>query len=214
MGFENFVLLAFVNIFVMPSLTTAMCDTGMPVSSLKLPRGMHIDALNAQVIGKYLHEMYYAVPRLPNGEALYFPDLSYFVQFDNTSESFVYSYNTKGEFPLNGERMECIRRSDTLPQESPYNRAEFRLFSESGDGVQIIWSSCPSQYVWVLRCYAPNNAHCDVLSANIGLLVHSIPDDLPWPLVLNDLKDTQVEMGNNAFKWFYTFGETSRCIEC
>ncbi|XP_052811649.1 uncharacterized protein LOC128239181 isoform X2 [Mya arenaria] len=115
---------------------------------------------------------------------------------------------------LNGKRMECIRRFDTLPQERPYNRAEFRLVRDSGDGVQILWSSCPSKYVWVVRCYAPNNAHCDVLSANIGLLVPTIPDDLPWPLVLNDLEDTQVEMGNNAFKWFFTFGETSRCIEC
>ncbi|XP_052808539.1 uncharacterized protein LOC128237231 [Mya arenaria] len=126
----------------------------------------------------------------------------------------MYAYSSKGEFPLNGERMECIRRFNTYTQESPYNRAEFKLVREGGDGVLIFWSSCPSQYVWVLSCYTPDNARCNVLKADIGLFVPTIPDDLPWPLVLNDLKETQVEMGNNAFKWFFTFGETSRCLEC
>ncbi|XP_052808094.1 uncharacterized protein LOC128236974 [Mya arenaria] len=115
---------------------------------------------------------------------------------------------------MNGGRMECIERFYTYPQESPYNRAEFQVIRDSGDGVLIFWSSCPSQYVWVLRCQSTDNARCAILNADIGLLVPTIPDDLPWPLVLNDLRETQVEMDNNAFKWFYTFGETSRCIKC
>ena len=73
-----------------------------------------------------------------------------------------------------------------------------------------VWSSQSSAFYWRLRCYVNTTSTCPREHTDFSLFVAGVPDDLNWPIVLQDLALTGVQFASPEYKWFYAFSESSK----
>ena len=79
--------------------------------------------------------------------------------------------------------------------------------------LQVMWSSCPQNYIWSMRCsdWSTSSIRCPIGSVMLGLYVRQTGlDDLPMDDIVRDLCPTGIKFGASDFKWFYSFGENSK----
>ncbi|WAR22388.1 hypothetical protein MAR_016362 [Mya arenaria] len=172
-----------------------------------------------ETAGKFWHELYYVLPFI-NGKPRYIPDINYFLRFSATDDPNVYKIDTKGDIPsVDQGRLICVQRPEFAVLSNPIMNAEFSLrktVNGPNSRSLVVWSSDPEHFFWTMRCREeghPNNSTCNIDQTDMALFVSGTPNDLNWPLVLEDIAKTNITFADRAYKWFYAYSETSRCID-
>lgn len=184
------------------------CGANRGLTYLSIPKAMSLLDFRRHFANKTLAEMYFAVPIPPS----FVTDVNYFASFSYVSNN-SYRYDTYAETvttPANPNST-CVRSSSTLSLVPSANTA---MFFKSGTNQMIVfWSSCPSSYLWSIKCigwFAGLNI-CPLRSIALGLYIHGTPDNLPLDGALKDLRLTGATFGITDLTWSFTYGKNTLC---
>ncbi|XP_045177350.1 uncharacterized protein LOC123537594 [Mercenaria mercenaria] len=168
---------------------------------------LSLDEFDSFIVDKRMGEMYFALERPP----IFMPDMNYKSSITKIPASSKYMQSTSGESTI--ANSQCVRENATL---TPMYGLDKTLFFR-GDGtstVQAMWSSCPSKYIWNMRCenFVYGKRKCLLSETYFGVYIHDDMNDAPMDDIVQDLcRATGIRFGSQNFKWFFTFGENTVC---
>ena len=70
------------------------------------------------------------------------------------------------------------------------------------------WSSCPTSYIWSMRCteYIPPARRCRLGKTEIGVFIVNGLKDLPLDSLAGDLCQTGIKFSTTDLEWFHVYG--------
>lgn len=188
----------------------ALCGSKQNITFVEIPDAktlMSIRDFDMFIVDKTMAEMYFALPVPP----AFLPDINYYSTISKDTGSSTYLQHTIGESL--GTNPTCSRFTTSLKPTMPFSdRALF--YRADSSTAQGHWSSCPTKYVWSMRCdkYFPGKKLCDLKDVMLSVYIHGSMDDVPMTDIVEDLcQATGVKFGAANFKWFFSYGKNTLC---
>ncbi|XP_060552593.1 uncharacterized protein LOC132713904 [Ruditapes philippinarum] len=202
-------LLIYILISVLPFMLTMECGHQQNLIYVKIPQYRELMSLTE--FDKYV--VNYEVSRMYVGMmSARIPHLNYYSIIKNLTGTSNYRLDTFGE--TTDVIPQCNRSSTVLiPASTSLTSPEAIFKLEETDVIVTFWSSCPTRYLWYMKCarYTGKNK-CHLQDVTFELYVKTSLDDIPITDIGEDLcRTTGVRFGANNFRWVFTYGENTKC---